>query len=186
MKQTFYIQNMVCDRCKTAVEHLIKKNHAEIISLELGRVIINTSPAFTINKFSEDLKDNGFRLIKNPDIKITETIKVNLLDLLNAKGGHKHFSTYLENKLHRDYSVLSKTFKKIEGRTIEKYFINLKIEKVKELIQMQNLSFTEIAYHLDYNSISHLSGQFKNVTGMTMSEYADSQDWNRRAYDEIV
>lgn len=81
---------------------------------------------------------------------------------------------------------MSKTFKKIEGQTIEKFFIKLKIEKVKELIQMNKLSFSEIAYQLNYNSINHLSNQFKNLTGMTMSEYKNSQDWNRIPLDKIV
>jgi AraC-like DNA-binding protein len=29
------------------------------------------------------------------------------------------------------------------------------------------LTLTEIAYKLDYSSVAHLSGQFKNTTGLT-------------------
>ncbi|MBL7882182.1 MAG: AraC family transcriptional regulator, partial [Chryseobacterium gambrini] len=33
------------------------------------------------------------------------------------------------------------------------------------------LSFTEIAYRLNYSSVAHLSTQFKNTTGMTPSQF---------------
>jgi len=70
--------------------------------------------------------------------------------------------------------------------TIEKYFILLKMEKVKEEIQMGNKTFSEIAYDLDYKSSSHLAKQFKSVTGMSMSDYKKLQEWNRRPLDQIV
>lgn len=186
MKKTFYIQNMVCDRCKSAVKKLIKAHQVELVDLELGRAVINTSSNFDVKKFSAELKENGFYLIKNPDEKLVEQIKVALLKMLNNKERSDNFSIYLANNLYKDYSVLSKTFRKIEGETIEKYLIKLKIEKVKEFIQMQNRTFSEIADELDYNNISHLSSQFKSLTGMTMSEYQSSQDWNRHSIDKIL
>jgi len=186
MKKTFYIQNMVCDRCKSAVKRLIKAHQAELVDLELGRAIIDTSSNFDLKKFSDDLKENGFYLIQNPEEKMVEQIKIALLNMINSKEKPDNFSTYLTNELYKDYSVLSKTFRKVEGETIEKYLIKLKIEKVKEFIQMQNRSFSEIADELDYNNISHLSSQFKSLTGMTMSAYQASQDWNRHAIDKIL
>ena len=51
---------------------------------------------------------------------------------------------------------------------------------------MNKFSFSEIAYQLNYNTIHHLSNQFKNLTGMTMSEYKNSQDWNRIPLDKII
>ena len=62
----------------------------------------------------------------------------------------------------------------------------LKMEKVKEEIQMDNKTFSEIAYDLNYKSSSHLAKQFKTVTGMSMSEYKNVQDWNRKSLDQIV
>ena len=122
--------------------------------------------------------------MQHPEIQLTEAIKVELIHLIENNNSEENSSSYLANRLHKDYSLLSKTFKKIEGQTIEKFFIKLKIEKVKEFIQMNKLSFSEIAYQ--YNSINHLSNQFKNLTGMTMSEYKNSQDWNRIPLDKIV
>ena len=81
---------------------------------------------------------------------------------------------------------MSKLFSKTEGMTIEKYEINLKIEKVKELIQLGQLNFSEIAYILNYNNSGHLAKQFKNVTGMSMTEFKNLHKWNRKSLDQIV
>jgi AraC-like DNA-binding protein len=82
--------------------------------------------------------------------------------------------------------MLSRYFSKSEGMTLEKYLINLKIEKVKEHIQINHLNFSEIAYSLNYNNSSHLAKQFKSVTGISMSQYKKLQNWNRRELDKIV
>lgn len=186
MKKTLYIKNMVCDRCKNAVKALIDKHRGRLINLQLGRAIIITEKDFNVADFEKDLKANGFELMQNPELKLVESIKINLLNLIRSSDQTQNLSAYLTSQLHKDYSFLSRTFKRLEGETIEKYYIKLKIEKVKELIQMQNLSFSEIAYQLGYNSISHLSGQFKSHTGMTMSEYQKMQEWDRTAYDKIL
>lgn len=99
---------------------------------------------------------------------------------------YQNLSKHLSEKMNKDYSVLSKMFSAKEGLTIEKYFILLKIERVKEEIQMENKTFSEIAYDLNYKSSSHLAKQFKSISGMSMSEYRKVQDWNRRPLDQIV
>ena len=73
-----------------------------------------------------------------------------------------------------------------EQTTIEKYFIKLKIEKVKELIQLKQHSFSDIGYLLDYSSVNHLSRQFKDVIGVSMTDYKNAEDWKRNFYDEII
>ena len=77
-------------------------------------------------------------------------------------------------------------FSKKENITIEKYFIKLKIEKVKELIQLRQLTFSDIAYMLDYSSINHLSRQFKEIMGISMTDYKNSEEWQRDFLDEII
>ncbi len=186
MERVFYIKNMVCDRCKKTVEKLIHKQHSTAINIQLGRVTIADGSNFDLTLFKKELQENGFEWIQNPDERLVESIKVNLLNLINDPDQSQNLSDYLTAHLHKEYSSLSKVFKRLEGETIEKYAIKLKIEKVKEMIQMQALSFSEIAYQLGYRSISHLSGQFKSITGMTMSEYKSAQRWDRLTYDKIL
>ncbi|KKM23083.1 hypothetical protein LCGC14_1618700, partial [marine sediment metagenome] len=93
---------------------------------------------------------------------------------------------HLASELHRDYKLLSKIFSKNENTTIEKYLIKLKVEKAKELIQLQQHTFSDIAYLLDYCSINHLSRQFKTITGLSMTDYKNGQMWERSFLDEII
>ena len=95
-------------------------------------------------------------------------------------------SNFLAEKLNKDYSIISKAFSRSQEVTIEKYFIKLKVEKVKELIQMKNRTFSEIAYELDYKNSSHLAKQFKSITGMSMTDYRKIENWNRKPLDKIV
>lgn len=186
MQKVFYIKNMVCDRCKSKITQIVHENHAEIKDLQLGKISILPQPQFDEEKFSNQLTQEGFELIKNPDLQTVEAIKTHLLKIINTASYPENLSEFLAKKLYKDYSVLSKLFKKNAGETLEKYFIKLKIEKVKELIQMQKFTFSEIAHQLNYNNISHLSSQFKNTTGMTMSAYQNQRNWDRSSLDKII
>ena len=80
-------------------------------------------------------------------------------------------SEYLSARLGRDFKSLSRIFSETEGRTIENYAIMQKIERVKELLLDGQLTVSEIAWQTGYSSVGHLSRQFKDVTGMTPSEF---------------
>ena len=75
----------------------------------------------------------------------------------------------LEERLKQDYTTMAGLFSVVTGITIEHYIIQHKIEKVKELLLYENLNLTEIAHRMNYSSVSHLSYQFKKVTGLTPS-----------------
>ena len=73
----------------------------------------------------------------------------------------------------------------MEAQTIEKYVIQQKIEKVKELMIYDELSLSEIAFQLNYSSVAHLSAQFKKVTGLTPSVFKQLSKHTRRSIDKI-
>jgi AraC-like DNA-binding protein len=73
----------------------------------------------------------------------------------------------------------------VEGITIEKYFINLKIEKAKELIFYNEMSLGQIAIELGYSSVAHLSAQFKKITGLTPTHFKKPGQMKRRTLDKI-
>ncbi|MCH7414927.1 AraC family transcriptional regulator [Belliella sp. R4-6] len=78
-----------------------------------------------------------------------------------------NFSVFLSEKLGLDYHKLAEIFSKTKGITIEHFIIIHKVERIKELIIYDELNLTEISYLMHYNSVSHLSRQFKQVTGLT-------------------
>jgi len=55
--------------------------------------------------------------------------------------------------------------------TLEKYIILHKIERIKELIDQNEFTLSEIAYMMDYSSVQYLSSQFRKYAGYTVSDY---------------
>ena len=117
-----------------------------------------------------------------------EEIKVCIIDLVhNQKTIDKNLnvSEYLKTKMNKSYHQLSKLFSKKQGQTIEHFFIQHRIEKVKELIQYNQMNFSEIAYSLGYKSPQHLSAQFKKISGLTMKAYKKAGNYTRKPLNEI-
>lgn len=190
-KREYWIKNMVCKRCLKVIKQELEEIHIKVLSLELGKLTVETTVGTDVQidkRVSEVLHSNGFEIAKNEAEMIVEDIKIALIELVTELPLHikEKISAHLASTLHRDYKVLSKIFSKNENTTIEKYLIKLKIEKVKELIQLQQHTFSDIAYLLDYSSINHLSRQFKNNTGSSMTDYKNAKVWERNFFDEII
>lgn len=179
------VKNMVCERCKGVLKHEFRNAGIEVVQMDLGEVQFLDGAQNQLERIREILINNGFELIEDLSDTYIVDIKKHLIKALQDDM-NQNLSEYLSEKMNKEYSVLSKMFRAKEGLTIEKYFILLKIETVKEEIQMDNKTFSEIAYDLNYKSSSHLAKQFKSITGMSMSEYRKVQDWNRRPLDQIV
>ncbi|SHI63703.1 AraC-type DNA-binding protein [Arenibacter nanhaiticus] len=188
MKKKILVKNMVCNRCITFLEQEFKKVGLVVVSITLGEIVFLEKEGVDEAFIESLLSKNGFELVKEVGMMVNEQVKIACIEAIDnlEAATEENLSAYLSKKLKKDYSVLSKMFSKQEGITIERYYINLKIEKVKELIQLQRLNFSEIAYSLNYKSSSHLAAQFKSVTGMSMSEYKNLQQWDRKSLDQIV
>lgn len=188
MIKDFYIKNMVCDRCITVIKNEIEAAKIELGEIELGRVQVQIKNNNDIAKFKTIIEGNGFKLIDSSGERITEQVKIELIKLLNTLPIklNKNLSNYLSSVIHQDYSKISRVFSITEGITIEKYFIKLKMEKVKELIQAKEENFTVISQLLDYNHVNHLSKQFKAETGLSLSQYKKEQKNYRNALDQII
>jgi len=183
------IKGMVCNRCISVVTEELEKLGATIIDIKLGKVLLKY-PEYKISlqDFERVLKKHDFELIIDEDTKIIEAIKALLVGLISDLPIKMttNLSTVLVEKIHKDYTYLSKLFSSNLGVTIEKYFIHLKIEKAKELIETGQLNFTEISYDLGYSSVNYLSSQFKQITGMKMGEYKKLSHWDRKSLDKIL
>jgi len=188
MVKNFYVKNMVCDRCIKVLRDELGAKNIELLEIELGKLKLNINETQETYVLVSILENNGFALIDSPEKQLVEQVKIELIKLLKELplDLQQKLSAYLEEKLNREYSKISKVFSFNEHITIEKYFIKLKIEKVKELIQGQGHNFTEISQLLDYSNIQHLSRQFKNGTGMSLSKYRSDQKYFRTSLDRIV
>lgn len=188
MKEKVYIKNMVCDRCIMAVEQVFNKLNLPVISIELGEVEI---PKMLSGSEKQDLKraleQIGFELLEDKRERLVGQVKSIVIDLIHKdqKLLKINLSDYLAEKTGVDYSYLSKLFSELEQQTIEKYVINQKVEKVKELLSYNEQTLSEIADALHYSSVAHLSAQFKKVTSLTPSQYKSNQEKMRKPLDEI-
>lgn len=136
---------------------------------------------------NERLEKLGFELIDDKKTRIIERIKTKVLALIRNPDELPKvtFSEYLSGKIHHDYSSLSKLFSEVQGMTIEQYVITQKIERVKELLVYDELSLSEIAHQLHYSSVSHLSKQFKKVTGLTPTHFKQVKENKRIPLDKL-
>jgi len=189
--KTYWVKNMVCRRCLKVIKQELEEIGVTVVSVELGKLTVRISIDIDNqidSKITEVLHSNGFEIAKNEEEMIVENIKITLIELVSGLPFHikEKTSEHLASELHRDYKLLSKIFSKNENTTIEKYLIKLKVERAKELIQLQQHTFSDIAYLLDYSSLNHLSRQFKTITGLSMTDYKNGQMWDRSFLDEII
>ncbi len=179
---------MVCDRCIKVLRDELNEHNIHLVHIELGRLQLKIDGDEEIIKLKILLENNGFSLMSSTEEKLTEQVKVELIKMLQQLPLQlkRNLSGHLADILGHEYSKISKVFSLTEGITIEKYFIKLKIEKVKELVQARELNFTEMAQLLGYSHINHLSGQFKSETGMSLSDYKSQLKNLRNPLDQII
>lgn len=179
---------MVCSRCKMAVTAELEKYGLQPITVELGEIEIKENPSKEkLQQLDNSLRKLGFEVINNRKSRIIEKIKNTIVNLVHYADDDKkiNLSGLLIKELNYDYSYLSNLFSEVEGTTIEKYYINQKIEKVKELLIYDELSLSEIAFKLGYSSVAYLSNQFKKQTGLTPSFYKNMKKHKRTNIEEL-
>ena len=168
-----YIKNMVCVRCKMAVQAVLESLNIDYLRIELGRVSLATDLTLAEQEvLNSSLKKYELELMEDKRKILVERIKTLIIELFHSPEEiHLKFSAHLSRTLQYDYTYLSNVFSELEGSTIEKFYITQRIERVKELLVYEGLNATEISHYLNFSSVSHLCLQFKKVTGHTPSSF---------------
>lgn len=179
---------MVSLRCKMYVISELEKLKIPYLSVELGEVKLSGKlPADKEKQLQESLMKSGLEIMENKKAILIEKIKAIIIEMVHYADELPviNFSNFISEKLNHDYTYLANIFSETKGITIEQFIILHKIEKVKELLIYDELTLTEISYRLNYSSISHLSTQFKKITGLTPT-YFKSLKNKRRSFIENV
>lgn len=182
------IKNMVCPRCVNVVRAIFEKSDISILSIKLGEVQIQPSlKKEQIADLKLALAAAGFELLDGKRTQLINEIKSILIQEIHYANepASINYSSLLTEKLPYDYAYLSRLFSAVEGRTIEKYILNQKIEKVKELLTYGELSLSKIAFQMNYSSAAYLSTQFKKVTGMSPTAFKKLQNQERQFLDQV-
>jgi len=165
---------MVCPRCIEAVKTIFAQQKIHVNYVKLGEVETSSPiPENTRNLLAKALKNKGFEILQDEKSKHIDKIKTLILEKIRNADAYSNLtlSELLVQKLHHDYSYISRLFSSVEGITIEKYWVKQRIERVKELLFYNEQSLSQIAVDLQYSSTAHLSSQFKKETGMTPSAF---------------
>ncbi|MEP7107448.1 MAG: AraC family transcriptional regulator [Ferruginibacter sp.] len=187
---TLLVKNMVCHRCVLAVEEILRNELIPFHKVIFGEIHLNdelsdTRKARLLNKLGEI----GFELIDNYTSSLIEKVKQLVIRRARNEVDEKErkikLSHYLSNKVNHEYTYLSSLFSSVEGRTIENYFIEQRIEKAKELLVYGQMTLSQIAFDLEYSSVAHLSTQFKKITGLTPTYFKEVGTSKRKSLDNI-
>jgi AraC-like DNA-binding protein len=160
--------------------------HHTRIDLGEAEIMEDISPE-QLHRLNVALRQTGLEIIDDNKSILVEKIKTIIIELIhyNDEQIKINLSDYLSGKLNHNYTYLSNLFSEVKGTTIEKYYLNHKIEKVKELLVYDELNLTEIAYRLHYSSVAHLSNQFKKMTGLTPSHFKNLKHKKRNALGNV-
>ncbi len=179
---------MVSNRCKITVKEELKKLGLHFIVVDLGEVdIMEDITDEQREQLRVALQTSGLELIDDNKAVLIEKIKTIIVEMVHHSEGRikTNLSDYLTEKLDYDYTYLSNLFSEVQGITIAHFVISHKIELIKELMIYGELSIKEIAWKLNYSSVSHLSNQFKKVTGFSPSHFRKLKDKRRGPIEEI-
>lgn len=179
---------MVCNRCIMMVTSELEKFGLRPDAVALGEVEIPRDITQEERvQIGRRFRELGFEILDDRKTRLIENIRTCIVERIHytEEPLKLTFSEFLANTFNQDYSALSKLFSEVQGVTIEQYVIIQKIEKVKELLVYDELTLSEIAVRLNYSSVSHLSKQFKKVTGQTPTQFKQVKENKRIPLDEL-
>ena len=184
------VKNMVCHRCVMAVENILIARAIKFQKVIVGEIHLGEKLTHEqYESLRSGLAKIGLELIDNKKGGIIEKIKQLVIKKARNEVSEEEkkmkLSAYLSKKLYHEYTYLSSLFSSIEGRTIENYFIEQRVEKVKELLVYNEMTLLDISVELEYSSVAHLSGQFKQITGLTPSHFKKVGSVKRKLLDKI-
>ena len=179
---------MFSNRCKMVVKEVLKELEVHFAVVDLGEVeIMEDLTAEQRELLKTSLLESGLELMDDKKAVLIEKIKNTIVEMVYHTDEMLkiNFSNFLSDKLKYDYTYLANLFSEVQGTTIEHFIINHKIERIKELIIYDELNMTEIAHKMNYSSVSHLSNQFKKVTGLSPSHFKKLKVKSRYPIEEI-
>ena len=171
------IRNMVCPRCVRVVQRELERAGLVVEAVGLGAADVRTADGSPLDVAAAQhaLQPYGFAVVDDPRDQLVEQVKALVVEIIHYTPAERQpfqtYSHFISERLGRDYAYLSHQFSAREGLTLEKYIIRQKVERAKELLSYQDAKVAEVARLLGYSSAAHLTNQFRQVTGMSPSDF---------------
>jgi AraC-like DNA-binding protein len=159
--------------CSLFLKQNLEQNNINFTSLGFGEIEISDNlDSDALETLKSKLSPCGFEIVENQKSVLVQKIKDAIIELVFMEDNNNYKSSvFLAEKLNHSYGYLSNVFSEVTYSSIENFIILQKIERAKQLIIINEMSLTEIAFLLNYSSVAHLSTQFKNTTGITPSAF---------------
>ncbi len=172
--QNIFIKNMVCHRCEIVVQSIVDDLGLPVSWVQMGEVLFAQAlDDAQFSAFESQLKQVGFEVVQSRREQLVEQITVEILHYMNNGLALENLrmSEYLSARLGYEYRYLSSLFSSAKEMSIERFAIVKRVEMIKELMFVDNLSLSQIASQLGYSSPAHMSNQFKKETGYSPGAY---------------
>lgn len=157
-------------------------------TVEIGNIDLfeELSPE-NYNLLDAELRKIGLEILESRNAILIAKVKAIIIDMIHHSEELPKikFSDYITSKLAYDYTYLSNLFMEVCSITIQQYILIHKIEKVKEFLIYNEYTLTEIADKMQFSSVQYLSGLFRKMTGISVSEFKKIKNNRRINLNEI-
>ena len=171
------IKNLGCPCCIQFVQDTLQLLNITYQEVSNSGITLGVMPSVAdLQALKASLEAMGLDIVDDKCNGIVEQIK-SIIQFQQHQPEPRikiNLSAYLSEILQYNYSYLSNLFSETEGITIRDYVIQLRIERVKQMLLVEQMDLMEITYQLHYSSVAHLAAQFKQVTGMTTTDFKKS------------
>lgn len=173
-KTKLIVKGMVCNRCVMVISSELQSLGYSTENIKLGEINI-MNEEIDLNKVEERLSSLGFSLVQDQRVKLVDEVKKMVEDVYSGEydfPNNFRFSDLVKNRW-TNYEMISNAFIAVEKKTLETYIIQYRLDRAKESLVYTNDTLADIAFKLNYNSVAHLSAQFKRITGLTPSHFKE-------------
>lgn len=172
------IKNVVCQRCKSSVREILEDLKIPYQEVFLGQAVLERPlNSEELSAIKKEFHRVGFEILLHKNERLVNKIKSIIIARIYKEEnfGSGKLSKVLSEYLYYDYSHLTRVFTAIEGKNIQEFQNQVKLERTKELLENNELNISEIAREVGYSSATYLSTQFKKFTGLSPSDYRDQK-----------
>ena len=154
------------DRMSSESYHLLN----DLRKLEVGGSIFNLNLIGTVQMLiSNYLKKMASRriIIQTVNSSDLSNIIASQMYLIDHIGDHFPSITQMANRANMSETKFKNLFKKITGSTANKFFMDNKLLKAKELLESKQLSISQVSDQLSFTNNSYFASKFKENFGLS-------------------
>lgn len=165
---------MVCLRDKITLQTVLNNQGLNYRFSVHGAIeILEDSAEVEYQKLKKRLEGYGLILLDEKESKVIDQIINTIVEIIHYTDElpKLSFTDILSKYAVSGKESILKIFSDVKGMSVLQFIVKQKIERAKELMLYEDMSYSEIAEILNYKNESYFSAQFKKVTGLTPSYF---------------